>query len=237
MGPPPPRRSVAPGGAQRGQTQPRYHQDLAYYDLGPGPGSGPVQQQPGGSGVNERVREWMLDVERHSGGDQGGDQRSQHSKTANIKTSPRSNRIKSGGHQERLMSTSWSQGGYPGGQMSGPPSETAEKRRLAASLVMPPPSSQANTLRRSQAAPAAEVTVAVYTFSHEKGEPMPYRIKIPSKKVTLRHVKDFLPKKGAFRFYFKTEVDGDMCYEEETEDSHPVPLWEGKILVQCRLVD
>ena len=40
-----------------------------------------------------------------------------------------------------------------------------------------------------------------------------------------------------FRFYFKTEVDGDMCYEEETEDGHPVPLWEGKILVQCRLVD
>ena len=79
--------------------------------------------------------------------------------------------------------------------------------------------------------------ISVYTFSHEKGEPMPYRIKIPSRKVTLRHVKDFLPKKGAFRFYFKTEVDGDMCYEEETEDSHPVPLWEGKILVQCRLVD
>ena len=40
----------------------------------------------------------------------------------------------------------------------------------------------------------------VYTFSHEKGEPMPYRIKIPSKSVTLRHVKEFLPKKGAFRF-------------------------------------
>ena len=36
-----------------------------------------------------------------------------------------------------------------------------------------------------------------------------------------------------FRFYFKTEVDGDMCYEEETEDSSLVPLWEGKILVQC----
>ena len=159
MGPPPPRRSVAPGGATRGQTQPRYHQDLAYYDLGPGPASGPVQQQPGGPGVNERVREWMLDVERHSGADQG-DQRSQHSKTANMKTSPRSNRMKSGGHQERLMSTSWSQGGgYPGGQMSGPPSGD-EKRRLAASLVMPPPSSQANTLRRSQPAPAAEVTVA-----------------------------------------------------------------------------
>jgi len=24
-----------------------------------------------------------------------------------------------------------------------------------------------------------------------------------------------------------------MCYEEETEDSSLVPLWEGKILVQC----
>ena len=42
-------------------------------------------------------------------------------------------------------------------------------------------------------------SISVYTFSHEKGEPMPYRIKIPTKNVTLRHVKDFLPKKGAFR--------------------------------------
>ena len=40
-----------------------------------------------------------------------------------------------------------------------------------------------------------------------------------------------------FRFYFKTEVDGDMCYEEETEDSSLVPLWEGKVLVQCRLLE
>ena len=42
--------------------------------------------------------------------------------------------------------------------------------------------------------------LSVYTFSHEKGEPMPYRIKIPSKNVSLRHVKEFLPKKGAFRW-------------------------------------
>ena len=38
-------------------------------------------------------------------------------------------------------------------------------------------------------------------------------------------------------FYYKTEVDGDLCYEEEMEDSSQVPLWEGKILVQCRLVE
>ena len=94
---------------------------------------------------------------------------------------------------------------------------------------------------------------------------MPYRVKIPTKSVSLRHVKDFLPKKGAFRchillvliyliwqefppspetslnfcfrFYFKTEVEGDMCYEEETEDTSLVPLWEGKVLVQCRLLE
>jgi hypothetical protein len=46
-----------------------------------------------------------------------------------------------------------------------------------------------------------EVTVAVYTFSHERGEPMPYRVKIPARQVTLRYVKDFLPKKGAFRYH------------------------------------
>ena len=51
-----------------------------------------------------------------------------------------------------------------------------------------------------------EITVAVYTFSHEKGEPMPYRVKIPTKSVSLRHVKDFLPKKGAFRYYSRPFV-------------------------------
>ena len=65
------------------------------------------------------------------------------------------------------------------------------------SLILPP---------LLQAAAAGEVTVAVYTFSHEKGEPMPYRVKIPSTRVTLRHVKDFLPKKGAFRSGFNLVI-------------------------------
>jgi len=105
-----------------------------------------------------------------------------------------------------------------------------------------PSHSNNSTLRK--AAPASkqpsnpsEVTVAVYTFCHERGEPMPYRIKIPTKLVTLKAVKDFLPKKGAFRFYFKTEIDNEACFEEETEDSNPVPLWDGKVLVQCRLIE
>lgn len=233
MGPPPPRRGVQSAGRRTGGSvggSGMYHQDLAYYDLGQ-----TSHATPSGTGVNERVREWMLDVERQQSVETGHDQRS-HSSKGNVKTSPRSNRMKSSGHssghrpvsQDRMMSTSWS----GSGQMYPPPPPAAAK--LGASLVMPPPS-QSNTLRKPSA--SQDVTVAVYTFSHEKGEPMPYRIKIPAKNVTLRQVKDFLPKKGAFRFYFKTEVDGDMCYEEETEDGSLVPLWEGKILVQCRLLE
>jgi len=172
------------------------------------------------------------------------------------RTSPRSKhrqaQHRSMSQERAAMSTSWS--GHPAmsalnfqGQL-----DAEAKRRLGSSMQMPPPSgsmqmpppsqSASSTLRKSaaQARPQAvpgEITVAVYTFSHEKGEPMPYRVKIPTKSVSLRHVKDFLPKKGAFRFYFKTEVDGDMCYEEETEDSSLVPLWEGKVLVQCRLLE
>ena len=60
-----------------------YHQDLAYYDLGPA-----GHNAPPGSGVNERVREWMLDVERQQSVETGHDQRS-HSSKGNVKTSPR----------------------------------------------------------------------------------------------------------------------------------------------------
>ena len=86
MGPPAPvRRSVAPGGGQRpgAGAGGGYHQDLAYYDLGAAGHSAPP-----GAGVNERVREWMLDVERQQSVEVGHDQRS-HSSKGNVKTSPR----------------------------------------------------------------------------------------------------------------------------------------------------
>ena len=97
MGPPPPRRGVQTAGRRSGGSvggsamsamsgmtgmSGMYHQDLAYYDLGQG--SHPA---PPGPGVNERVREWMLDVERQSV-ETGQDQRS-HSSKGNVKTSPR----------------------------------------------------------------------------------------------------------------------------------------------------
>ena len=95
MGPPPPRRAVQTaarrtgggggggGGGAGGGGGGMYHQDLAYYDLGPAGHSAP----PSG-GVNERVREWMLDVERQQSVETGHDQRS-HSSKGNVKTSPR----------------------------------------------------------------------------------------------------------------------------------------------------
>lgn len=251
--PPGPLRNVA---AHPHPSGPVYHQDLAYYEIDSrGPNSRMmVPQQPMEGGQNnDRVMEWMLNVER-SGGAGSHDQISQSSRGA-TKTSPRSKArhgLSSHGHrsvsQDRgQMSTSWS--GHtptPGTMHYQAQMDEEAKRRLGSSMAMPPPSQSNNsTLRKapggqariSQGGPPADITVAVYTFSHEKGEPMPYRVKIPARAVSLRHVKDYLPKKGAFRFYFKTEVDGDMCYEEETEDTSLVPLWEGKVLVQCRLLD
>ena len=78
-----------------------------------------------------------------------------------------------------------------------------------------------------------EFTMAVYKYPQEK-EDVPYRVRIPGKTVTLRQVKDQEPKKGSFRYYFKTEVDSEVCFEEETDERAKVPMWEGKIIVQCR---
>ena len=101
MGPPPPRRGVQTAGRRAGAAAGvagagggaggggggggggMYHQDLAYYDLGSAGHSAPP-----GAGVNERVREWMLDVERQQSVEVGQDQRS-HSSKGNVKTSPR----------------------------------------------------------------------------------------------------------------------------------------------------
>lgn len=291
-------RLAVSGVARRPPAHQVYHQDLAYYEIDPerGVGSHPgAGEHPGARGEhpgargkdgqpqpegpnNNRVMEWMLDVERcqQTG---GPDQRSQSSKGAS-KTSPRSSRSKHAhpSHRDQRalsqdrLSASWSAGHAQGhahpsqghahpGQghaghahyQPGPAQPQLEEARRKLEAVPAgvrslhqsfgaPTHSNNSTLKKS--APASrqpsnptEVTVAVYTFCHERGEPMPYRIKIPTKLVTLKAVKDFLPKKGAFRFYFKTEIDNEACYEEETEDSNPVPLWDGKVLVQCRLIE
>lgn len=44
-----------------------------------------------------------------------------------------------------------------------------------------------------------DVTTVMFTFCDEQ---FPYRTKIPGKQVTLRQFKDYLPKKGNYRYVF-----------------------------------
>ncbi|XP_058061545.1 axin isoform X1 [Anopheles bellator] len=76
-----------------------------------------------------------------------------------------------------------------------------------------------------------EFTIVVYSFCDEE---VPYRIKIPgTQPPTLRQFKDYLPKKGNYRFFFKTrceDLDNPVIQEEVNSDSEPLPLFEGKVM-------
>lgn len=64
-------------------------------------------------------------------------------------------------------------------------------------------------------------------------EEIPYRITIPGHHVTLRQFKEYLPKKGLYRYFFKTkcdELDNQVIQEEVSHDDVVLPLWEGKII-------
>jgi len=49
-------------------------------------------------------------------------------------------------------------------------------------------------------------------------------------------IKSAMPKNSTnFRFYFKTEVNGEAFFEQESNDAALVPMWEeGLVYVQCR---
>ncbi|XP_066139618.1 axin isoform X2 [Euwallacea fornicatus] len=107
--------------------------------------------------------------------------------------------------------------------------------------------SSQSTLRKSQrtarpSLPAAtqqtdEVTTVVFTFCDEE---FPYRTKIPGTQNTLKQFKEVLPKRGNYRFFFKTvceELGDQVIHEEVSNDGDIVPLWEGKIMAQVKPVD
>jgi axin 1 len=100
-------------------------------------------------------------------------------------------------------------------------------------------------------------TTVIITFLDE---PVPYRTKIPAAPVTLKHFKEFLPKKGNyrydvnmtrsftttlmferfFRYFFKTkceELENTPIQEEIFNDSDHLPLWEGKIMAKVKNVE
>ncbi|XP_028131949.1 axin-1 isoform X1 [Diabrotica virgifera virgifera] len=82
-----------------------------------------------------------------------------------------------------------------------------------------------------------EVTTVVFTFCDEQ---FPYRTKIPGTQITLRQFKEYLPKKGNYRYFFKTiceELGNQVIQEEVSNDTEVVPLWEGKIMAQVKPID
>lgn len=126
------------------------------------------------------------------------------------------------------------------------------------SNLMPTSSSHhTNSLpRQHEPCDHQDFTYAVYIFEDEK---LPFRTKLPSKRPTLKHFKDFSPKKGNFRyfnwpwiiwktcdfivvffffvvlhrFFFTTtcsDLDNMTIQEEVTNDADPLPLYEGKVM-------
>lgn len=71
-------------------------------------------------------------------------------------------------------------------------------------------------------------TVVTYYIG---GEPIPYRITIPSTEVTLGQFKAEF-KRGNYRFFFKTvsSVDGETVYEEVRNDDEILPMFNNRIV-------
>ncbi|XP_034097970.1 axin-like [Drosophila albomicans] len=73
-------------------------------------------------------------------------------------------------------------------------------------------------------------TVVVFQFCEE---PVPYRIKIPCAQPTLRQFKEYLPRRGHFRYFFKThcdDPDSPVIQEEIVDDFHILPLFGDKVM-------
>ncbi|XP_031353608.1 axin isoform X2 [Photinus pyralis] len=105
--------------------------------------------------------------------------------------------------------------------------------------------SSQSTLRKStrtKSLPTAaltqeEYTTVVFSFCDEQ---FPYRTKIPGHQISLNKFKEYLPKKGNYRYFFKTECEelgNQVIQEEVSNDTDIVPLYEGKIMAQVKPVD
>ncbi|XP_059620675.1 axin isoform X2 [Phlebotomus argentipes] len=77
---------------------------------------------------------------------------------------------------------------------------------------------------------AHDYTIVVFSFCDEE---FPYRTKIPGLQPTLKQFKEYLPKKGNFRFFFKTaceDPENPVIQEEIVSDSEILPLFDGKVM-------
>nr|XP_049699782.1 axin isoform X4 [Helicoverpa armigera] len=90
--------------------------------------------------------------------------------------------------------------------------------------------------KSSSTSGGAEHTVVVVSFLDE---PVPYRLRVPAAPLTLRTFKDYLPRKGNYRYFFKTNcADLDTVIQEEvSSDSDTLPMFEGKVMARVKSID
>nr|CAD7441682.1 unnamed protein product [Timema bartmani] len=113
----------------------------------------------------------------------------------------------------------------------------SSRQRLSLSSRSEAPQSGQSTLSRSGRGGSSDFTTVVFSFCDEQ---FPYRTKIPGRPVTLRQFKECLPKKGSYRYFFKTEceeLDMRVIQEEIMDDNEVLPLWEGKVMAQVKPVE
>lgn len=116
------------------------------------------------------------------------------------------------------------------------PLNVSKQMYESASQSQPYVQSNQSTLRKPKQ-DAGDFTIVVFSFCDEQ---FPYRTKIPGHNVTLKQFKEYLPKKGSYRYFFKTEcedLDMKVIQEEITDDSEVLPLWEGKVMAQVKALE
>ncbi|RVE49546.1 hypothetical protein evm_005774 [Chilo suppressalis] len=97
-------------------------------------------------------------------------------------------------------------------------------------------STKGSSQRGQSGVSAGEHTVVVVSFLDEA---VPYRFKVPAAPLTLKAFKEYLPKKGNYRYFFKTNcADLDTVIQEEVcSDADILPMFEGKVMARVKPID
>ncbi|CAH0666980.1 unnamed protein product [Chilo suppressalis] len=100
----------------------------------------------------------------------------------------------------------------------------------------PSPRPRGSSQRGQSGVSAGEHTVVVVSFLDEA---VPYRFKVPAAPLTLKAFKEYLPKKGNYRYFFKTNcADLDTVIQEEVcSDADILPMFEGKVMARVKPID
>ncbi|CRK99467.1 CLUMA_CG012685, isoform A [Clunio marinus] len=99
---------------------------------------------------------------------------------------------------------------------------------------------QQNSTTITRAVPSAPEPTTTVIYSFCDGD-LPYRTHIPGRQApTLKQFKELMPKKGNYRFFFKTRCDDEdnpIIQEEICNDSDVLPLFEGKVMATLKLAN